>query len=223
MALDFLHSQGKDHKHIRPGNILSWNYLLILYLENIFLSESGKFKLGNYKISTLEFDYTLGGDGKGESENEVEDEDEDEDEGVSEDGEKFLGHVLAYLSPEIEDTEQKEKVDLSKVDMYALGLVLAERILRVSITENEELLNHLKKGEQPLLNSLSYSEELLNVINSLLSKDPAKRPSARHILNTFYVNDSKKESSELQKKNDDLKKEIAEIKGKLCIKRKKSF
>lgn len=85
--------------------------------------------------------------------------------------------TLRYMSPEQSSSEDYG----NEVDIYALGLILAE-LLHICRTFSEtlKLFECLKAG---VLDVFNYKEK--GLLRKLLSNDPKKRPNASEILKTL--------------------------------------
>jgi len=108
-ALQPLHQQNIVHGHIKPGFlVISRRFLMKFLLENILLSRSGKYKLGDLALANLAFtiknhhnssDYIT------------------------------MENAKYYFSPEHEDIYQGKISPSDKADVYSLGLVLSQLML----------------------------------------------------------------------------------------------
>lgn len=85
--------------------------------------------------------------------------------------------TLRYMSPEQSSSEDYG----NEVDIYALGLILAE-LLHIcrTVSETVKLFECLKAG---VLDVFNYKEK--GLLRKLLSNDPKKRPNASEILKTL--------------------------------------
>lgn len=88
-----------------------------------------------------------------------------------------------YLAPEL---VKHQPYDF-KVDIWAIGCVLYHICALEPPFQGENLItlgfNIVNKNPKPLPGL--YSAKLMNIINFLLQKNPAKRPSAREAIEKF--------------------------------------
>ena len=95
--------------------------------------------------------------------------------------------------------------------------------LGVDFRENKEIMDELKDGDFSKIQSLkNYSEELKETIESMLSQQPEKRPSAEYILQQYARNDAQEIQQEKQE-NKKLRATVDHLKKQLGLKRKKSL
>jgi len=186
-ALKPLHTQNKGHCHIKP--------------ENILLSKSGKWKLGDNGLANLGYQIKLSGE-----------------EAAIDD---IIHDSMYYFSPELEECEGQD-LDFSKCDMFSLGLVIAEHMMGIKLREHQNTRDSLLKGDFKELDSLNYSSELIGVVKQLLSQEPSQRPSAEGLLTTFLQKGIQKDLKEEKKNNEVLKANVDELKTKLGIKKRKN-
>ena len=106
-ALKAIHSKNRGHCHIKPGIVRCFSQIFMNALENILLSNSGKWKLGDYGLSNLGYQIKVNSD-----EPAIED---------------ILDDAMYYFSPELEECDPD--LDLAKSDMFSLGLVMAEFLM----------------------------------------------------------------------------------------------
>lgn len=90
-----------------------------------------------------------------------------------------------YLSPEI----CQEKPYNQKTDIWSLGCILYELVtLRHAFNANsmKGLILKILRGSYPSIPTY-YSEDLRDLIGEMLTKDPAKRPSIKKILDKSFL------------------------------------
>ncbi len=90
-----------------------------------------------------------------------------------------------YLSPEI----CQEKPYNQKSDIWSMGCILYEMLtLRHAFDANsmKGLVLKILKGTYPPISTM-YSEDVRGLVGELLTKDPAKRPSIRQILEKPFL------------------------------------
>lgn len=83
-----------------------------------------------------------------------------------------------YLAPELLH-EEIEK-DLTKSDIFSLGLSILEVLLGKQLPKNGNEWHELRSDELPMFPSIST--ELHDLIRQMINRDPSKRPSAATIL-----------------------------------------
>lgn len=100
-----------------------------------------------------------------------------------------FGHVIADNDLEVEEGDcrylPKELLNnnfdnLSKVDIFALGLTLYEASGVTPLPKNGPLWHHIRDGNIERLSNVS--EDLHGLIKLMIDKDPVKRPSAAEII-----------------------------------------
>lgn len=100
-----------------------------------------------------------------------------------------FGHVIADNDFEVEEGDcrylPKELLNnnfdnLSKVDIFALGLTLYEASGVTPLPKNGPLWHHIRDGNIEKLSNVS--DDLFNLIKFMIDKDPVKRPSASEII-----------------------------------------
>jgi len=86
---------------------------------------------------------------------------------------------LYYMAPEILNAI-KVKPDITKQDVWAIG-VIAYQLCTLSLPftgfESFAVINAIVNHLPDPIAHQSYSDDLKNLINKLLAKDPAQRPS----------------------------------------------
>lgn len=133
----------------------------------------------------------------------------------------YLGTPL-YMSPELVSHHSYD----DKSDIWALGCVIYEMAARsppFRAYGQQQLNGKIKYGEIKRIPN-EYSEELWQVIASMLEKDPEKRPSAADLLKiknvalTVRIEKTKKQYRQLKHENEKLiekKKELEQENEKL--------
>lgn len=100
-----------------------------------------------------------------------------------------FGHVIADNDFEVEEGDcrylPKELLNnnfdnLSKVDIFALGLTLYEASGVTPLPKNGPLWHHIRDGNIEKLSNVP--EDLFSLIKLMIDKDPVKRPSASDII-----------------------------------------
>lgn len=100
-----------------------------------------------------------------------------------------FGHVIADNDFEVEEGDcrylPKELLNnnfdnLSKVDIFALGLTLYESSGVTPLPKNGPLWHHIREGNIEKLSNVS--DDLYSLIKLMIDKDPTKRPTAQEII-----------------------------------------
>ncbi|KAK8757357.1 hypothetical protein V5799_005003 [Amblyomma americanum] len=164
-AVDYVHSKGYIHRDIKPQNIL-------------IDKEGSLVKLGDFGLATWSKQsgpsgHSLGTSGSGHSQG--------------------VGTSL-YAAPEQLGQEgQQERASYdNKVDIYSLGVVLAELLCSISTDcERYKELTKLRNGTLPT-ELETYSQHVKSAILAICNSDPTKRPSAKKLLDsTLFVDKDK--------------------------------
>jgi serine/threonine protein kinase len=103
-----------------------------------------------------------------------------------------------YLAPEmlqIVGDFHGEIPDLTKADVFSLGATILELMLGKTLPCNGPDWHNIRKGEFEVK---GYSPELVEVVRLMLSLNPANRPSAKELLETYLLSSSKQELRRLQ-------------------------
>ncbi|XP_014772435.1 eukaryotic translation initiation factor 2-alpha kinase 3 isoform X2 [Octopus bimaculoides] len=173
-AVDYVHKKGVLHRDLKPSNIL--------------FSKDGLIKVGDFGLATAMTNFL-------ESEAKVTDnmkETTDTDEYVNVSYKRHTGGVgtQIYMSPELINGKDYNE----KVDIFALGMILFELFYPFDTeSERRKKLQDVKKRRYPddfhTYSPESYQEETCDLLNILLSPDPAERPSAEQVLNSSLMID----------------------------------
>ncbi|XP_028435618.1 serine/threonine-protein kinase Nek11 [Perca flavescens] len=110
-----------------------------------------------------------------------------------------------YMSPEVLNHQGYD----SKSDIWALGCLLYEMCVLSHAFQAPSFLAVAMKiveGETPALPA-RYSADLNAVLQRMLQKDPASRPSAAELLNTSFMEDSMKKMKDRFVSKDESKKD----------------
>jgi serine/threonine protein kinase len=70
-------------------------------------------------------------------------------------------------------------MDISKSDIFSLGLTIYELMIMEQLPHNGPEWESLRDGKLPKLYNTSYSQQLKDLVASMVQKDWQKRPSAR--------------------------------------------
>lgn len=116
-----------------------------------------------------------------------------------------------YLAPEMLDIieDNAETIpDLTKADIFSLGATIYEIMTGKELPKNGEEWHHIRSGNLTIEGP--YSIELKSVVKSMLSRDPARRPSARELLDDFLLSPTKQELKRLKLYNAYLESQLAQ-------------
>ncbi|XP_077490488.1 eukaryotic translation initiation factor 2-alpha kinase 1-like isoform X2 [Amblyomma americanum] len=164
-AVDYVHSKGYIHRDIKPQNILIDKEGSLVKL--------GDFGLATWSNQSRPSGHSLGTSGSGHSQG--------------------VGTSL-YAAPEQLGQEgQQERASYdNKVDIYSLGVVLAELLCSFS-TDCERYKELSKLRNDTLPTALEeHSQHVKSAILAICNSDPTKRPSAKKLLDsTLFVDKDK--------------------------------
>lgn len=137
--------------------------------ENILISNSGK-----YKLSDLGLVKVL--------------ENKEDVRTLTEGDARYMAKEL--LNDFSFEDVSSNKADLTKADIFSLGITMYELMTRnvINLPKNGQLWHQLRDNNIPMLEKLgSYSNSLKRLISSMMDSDPAKRPSAKDIINNYLL------------------------------------
>jgi wee1-like protein kinase len=166
--------------------------------ENILYSFSRRFKLSDLGLAQLTTNLNLERD--------------------------FIEGDSRYLAPEmlnIIDDNAETIPDLTKADMFSLGATFYEIIRGKELPKNGEEWHQIRSED--LCIAGKYSDEFTAVVRSLLSRDPAARPSADYLLDTFLLSQTKQELRRLKLYNAHLESLLADRQPSALKRRKVSI
>lgn len=99
--------------------------------------------------------------------------------------------TLQFSAPELLTLKMGDKIT-AKVDIWSLGCVLYSMMFGISPFEREEQLNGgvvkycIKMGKYSIPDTKgTYSQEIIDILNTCLKVDPSERPSLNGILNNL--------------------------------------
>lgn len=139
---------------------------LDLKLENILLGSSGKYKLGDLGLSRL-----------------IDKLKHDVPEGDS-----------RYLALELLTTDPNASLpDLKKCDVFALGILGYELMEGARVQQNGDQWHDLREDRIFFSAPEKYSPQIREMICSMLSSDPSKRPTIDELLSSYLKSDQEKE------------------------------
>jgi wee1-like protein kinase len=153
--------------------------------ENILYSYSKKFKLGDLGLAQITTNLNV---------------DCEINEGDS-----------RYLAPEMLQNVGDfpgEIPDLTKADVFSLGATILELMLGSTLPCNGPDWHSIRNGEFEVQ---GYSPELVEVVRRMLSLDPANRPSAKELLETYLLSPSKQELRRLRSYTKWLERQVNEV------------
>ena len=91
-----------------------------------------------------------------------------------------------YMPLEVFDlkTSKKSQLDLTKVDIFSLGLIFLQLMTGIDLTDRGLEWSNLRSDDyvSSLLANTQYSNNLKKVVISCLRKEPSQRPTLREIL-----------------------------------------
>ncbi|CAL1266517.1 unnamed protein product [Larinioides sclopetarius] len=154
--------------------------------QNIFFSKSkGVMKVGDFGLATLSHTPS--------------------DEEQSNTNHSTNLGTLPYAAPE----QRSNSVYDSKVDMYSLGIILIELLVKIGTKmEFFELIKKIKKGKIPEEIEKTWPE-YIPLLENLLQENHRLRYDAKQVLNMPLFTDKKIEVSNLEQKVKDLERELA--------------
>ncbi|ESN99204.1 hypothetical protein HELRODRAFT_189030 [Helobdella robusta] len=162
LALEYLHNFGIVHRDLKPDN------LLITSIGHIKLTDFGLSKIGLMKMTTNLF------------------------EGPMRDSKKFLDNQVfgtpEYIAPEVILRQEYGK----PVDWWSMGIILYQFLVGcVPFTGNspEEVFSEIVTGEidWPEEEEFKVCDDAVDIIESLLIKDPTQSASTNECINTQKI------------------------------------
>ena len=139
---------------------------LDLKLENILISASGKYKLGDLGFSRLINKLSHN---------------------VPEGDTRYLAQEL------LNDNPDAPLPDLRKADIFSLGILTYELVERRRVLSKGPEWHDLREGRINFTHPESISEELQEMIRLMLSPNPENRPTTSNLLKTYLLSDEEKE------------------------------
>lgn len=166
--------------------------------ENILFSKSNKFKIADLGLSRMS---------------------------IRVKGEDIIEGDSRYLAPELlNDIHENSCPDLTKADIFSLGLTFYEVITGISLPPNGEEWHEVRSLKLTHFESNRHSEHLKNLVKSMLNPLPQMRPSAEELLNSGFLESEREGQFRwLKVENEILRKKIVELEAGAQIKRKNSF
>ncbi|KAG9267261.1 membrane-associated tyrosine- and threonine-specific cdc2-inhibitory kinase [Astyanax mexicanus] len=153
LALDHLHSQGFAHMDLKPANV--------------FLTRSGRLKLGDFGLllelpRESEAGATEGGKGTDRKKREKDDEQEGDP---------------RYMAPELLRGEYG-----AAADVFSLGVSILELSCNIEVPKGGEGWQQLRKGCLPSEFTNALSPELQDVLRLMLAPEPRERATVQQLL-----------------------------------------
>lgn len=142
---------------------------------NIFLDSKDHAKIGDFGLATTDVDVT------------------------NNNSSQKLG-TFYYVAPEL-DANDRKTVHSKKMDIFSLGIILFEMFYHPMATgmERHQILTNLRKLQFPSDFLDSVPADYVNLIKSLISPDPSKRPSCNQLLGSPLVPPLNLEDKEKQR------------------------
>lgn len=137
-----------------------------LKLENILISASGKYKLGDLGFSKLM--NKLSHD-------------------VPEGDARYLALELLNCDP------SSPPPDLRKCDIFSLGVLAYELVERRRVQANGAEWHALREGRAQFSHPERHSPRLLRMVGLMLAPDPEQRPTTASLLGTFLLSRQERE------------------------------
>lgn len=163
-ALSYIHSKGLIHRDIKPPNI--------------FLEKNFQVKLGDFGLATVS-----------KSKNVVDNLNKlHKKEFILKSGNDLLSCGIGtkyYISPE---QENNNKYD-DRTDMYSLGILIFEMFYTFdSLMERDIILRGLRENRSfPIRFVNNAPKNIIEMVKTLIVKDPNNRPSAFEVLNSSLI------------------------------------
>jgi len=154
-ALEFLHKQNIVHMDIKPGTFLK--IFINAIKENILYSRTRKYKLADLGLARI---------------------------AQRSQGEEIEEGDGRYLAAEILNDMVEPMPDLRKADIFSFGMCMYEFAVGERLPTNGDEWHAIRGGEIPKLqeNRKKLPQDLIMSIQSMMSLDPNKRPSATQLL-----------------------------------------
>ena len=140
-------------------------------------------------------------------------------------GEEIIEGDSRYLAPELlNDANIGFMPDLTKADIFSLGVTFYELITMINLPNNGEKWHEIRNGRlEGLDKDKGHSESLKDLIRKMMDPCADKRPDAAELLESRFL--MKEELAEIgweKIENRILRTKIHELEEKLRIQRKKS-
>lgn len=139
---------------------------LDLKLENILISNTGKYKLGDLGLSRL----------MNKLHNDVPEGD------------------CRYIAKELLNQNQEGPMpDLRTCDIFSLGILTYELMEKRRMRSNGQEWNDLREGKVTFTHPEIYSKEIKEMVRLMLSPNPHERPTASYLLQHYLYSDEERE------------------------------
>lgn len=137
--------------------------------ENILISNSGKFKISDLGLAKML-------------------KNKDDVRTLVEGDARYMAKEL--LNDFSFEDINNEKVDLTKADIFSLGITIYELMTRniLTLPKNGQIWHQLRDNNIPYIDKLpGYSNSLKRLVTAMMDTDASKRPSAKEILNNHLL------------------------------------
>ncbi|GAB1598848.1 eukaryotic translation initiation factor 2-alpha kinase-like [Argonauta hians] len=173
-AVEYVHKKGVLHRDLKPSNIL--------------FSMDGLIKVGDFGLATATTNFFEPEEKLIVDPKEIENNEKNENVSYK----RHTGGVgtQIYMSPELINGKDYNE----KVDIFALGMILFELFYPFDTeSERRKKLQDVKKRKYPedlcKFCPECYQKAMYELLNILLSPDPAERPSAQQVLDSSLMID----------------------------------